>query len=99
LGSRAGEGSLVRIKAASKNIARTYDCRAFDHTLTKHTLHKSDKLGASCEAYLAKFPDMTHLNLSYSGFKARAETYPVFFCLHFGCDNCGVYFTVVWVLW
>ena len=66
-----------------KSIARVYDFCAFDHALTKHTLHESDKLGASCGAYLAKFPDMTHLNLSYSGFKARAETYPVFFLLTF----------------
>ena len=42
-------------------------------------MHKSDKLGAPCGAYLAKFTDMTHLNLAYGGFKARAKTYWVFF--------------------
>jgi hypothetical protein len=42
-------------------------------------------------AYLAKFLDMTHLNLSYGGFKARVEIYRFFVRLYFwkSYANCG----------
>ena len=58
-----------------KSSARQYRYDFFDPTLTRHTMHKSDELGASCGAYLARFSDLTHLNLSYGGFKACAATY------------------------